>query len=776
MIEKLFQTFFRPGENCEIRALGLHGKGPWEGYAKGTVSGYFNDPIKFAKAATEINNLGKATGVYFTLNPVNPALLARANNRLIVPKATTTDDQVLCHRWLLIDTDPTRPTGISATDKEIEAAVKCRDEIITFLKENGFPEPIKAFSGNGGHALYCLPDLPNGQEISDLKRKALQTLNDKFGQTGVEVDEKVFNAARIAKLYGTWARKGDSTDDRPHRRSYLEHAPDPLIPITLERLQWLALQAPQPEAVIYSQKEKVSNNGTLGRLDVEAYLRHYGIETARVKKDGNRTIYGLQHCVFNPEHANNDASIVQMADGKLSYQCFHNTCKGRTWAEARQEISGSDNLVRFCVGYNLGLRNTGTGSNTTNKARGLNLSDLKDQFSGEVHYLWRSHFPVGMPIIVNGREGDGKTTVCLQAAKEILEKHPGGLVVWLATEGAVQDTIIKAGKLNMGDRFLVAQKSDGTFKFDFTRYDDLRELTALLDDMGNPVLAVFIDSLRGATSLADEDSRIKNVIQKLNALVCDKHKASLIYIHHFSKGQKATLLDRSTGTTAITSSVRVVLSVLPVSRYKRVIKQAKSNISATMPELEVIEVDGKIIIRKPAMQSEETLTDGAEEFLINLFKERTTILTREIFEKGEEHGFTSHLLKKVKKTLGIDAHQEKIGAPWFWTWPLYTENSIPGGKTEKEDKKNVIKSTRDTRETRETTPSARDTRDTRENSENGSISGKKYSVHRVLSNEDLKDLARVRESNEREPGDEDEPLEIQEVVTDDLRSVDLFDR
>jgi archaellum biogenesis ATPase FlaH len=217
-----------------------------------------------------------------------------------------------------------------------------------------------------------------------------------------------------------------------------------------------------------------------------------------------------------------------------------------------------------------------------------------------------------MPIIVNGREGDGKTTICMQAGKEILENNPKGSVVWLATEGAVQDTVIKMERLNVGDRFLVAQKSDGTFKFDFTRYYDLRELNTILDDSEKPILAVFVDSLRGATNLDDNDSKIKNVIQKLNAIVCDSCKASLIYIHHFSKGQKSTLLDRSTGTTAITSSVRVVLSVLPVSRYKRVIKQAKSNISATMPELEVIEVDGEIIIREPALQSDETLTDRAE--------------------------------------------------------------------------------------------------------------------------------------------------------------------
>ncbi|HZP26102.1 MAG TPA: hypothetical protein VFB90_03545, partial [Dehalococcoidia bacterium] len=58
---------------------------------------------------------GKAN-IYFTLNPVNPALLARANCR-ILPKAekTTADEDIRGYRWLLIDIDSQRPSGIGST-------------------------------------------------------------------------------------------------------------------------------------------------------------------------------------------------------------------------------------------------------------------------------------------------------------------------------------------------------------------------------------------------------------------------------------------------------------------------------------------------------------------------------------------------------------------------------------------------------------------------------------------------------------------------------------
>lgn len=84
-METCFKLLFAPGEVVEIRALGVQGKNAaWEGYAKGTIFGYFDNPKAFAKAAAALEK-AKARGIYFTLNPVNPDLLARAVNRLKVP-------------------------------------------------------------------------------------------------------------------------------------------------------------------------------------------------------------------------------------------------------------------------------------------------------------------------------------------------------------------------------------------------------------------------------------------------------------------------------------------------------------------------------------------------------------------------------------------------------------------------------------------------------------------------------------------------------------------
>jgi len=67
----------------------------------------------------------------------------------------------------------------------------------------------------------------------------------------------------------------------------------------------------------------------------------------KVKPHGDATLYCLEHCIFDPSHTGNESAIGQTADGKLFYQCFHNTCQGRTWEAAKQIISGDAKLGDF---------------------------------------------------------------------------------------------------------------------------------------------------------------------------------------------------------------------------------------------------------------------------------------------------------------------------------------------------------------------------------------------------------------------------------------------
>ena len=112
-------TLWKPDSVVELRILNTR---------QATVSGYFNDPEKLAQEAGSWS--GKVPGVYLTLNPVNPDLLTRAQNRLIpYAKHTTSDSDILCRCWLPIDLDPQRPAGISSTDAEHEAALRRAQQV-----------------------------------------------------------------------------------------------------------------------------------------------------------------------------------------------------------------------------------------------------------------------------------------------------------------------------------------------------------------------------------------------------------------------------------------------------------------------------------------------------------------------------------------------------------------------------------------------------------------------------------------------------------------------
>ena len=82
-------------------------------------------------------------------------------------------------------------------------------------------------------------------------------------------------------------------------------------------------------------------------MDVEAYLKHYGVKTREIKSFRGGTLHVIKTCLFNESHASNKASIIQSSEGALYYQCFHNSCRDKKWSDARWKISGNDKLDQF---------------------------------------------------------------------------------------------------------------------------------------------------------------------------------------------------------------------------------------------------------------------------------------------------------------------------------------------------------------------------------------------------------------------------------------------
>lgn len=311
-----------PGDVHELRIL--------HAGRDGTVSGYFDDLGTFARAAADRDGTGP--GIYVTLNPVKPELLARAANRA-KPRAreTTGDHDVVARRWMLVDVDPVRPSGISATDAEHATALALASEIAEWLPSVGVPAEslVRIDSGNGGH-LWLRSDLPNEAESLDLTRRCLAALDVRFSTAAAKVDLTTCNAARIAKLPGTAAKKGDHTADRPHRRSCLLSVPETVVPAPRDALERLADMAPLPER---APTRAPGTNGA--RFDVAAFIQRHGIDVALTAPWNGGAKWVLSTCPWNAEHVNRSSFVLQHASGAVSAGCHHNGCAGKGWADLR---------------------------------------------------------------------------------------------------------------------------------------------------------------------------------------------------------------------------------------------------------------------------------------------------------------------------------------------------------------------------------------------------------------------------------------------------------
>jgi hypothetical protein len=299
-----------PGGVAELRAIGRESP---------VASGYFDDPALLAENADALDASGGYSGIYVTLNPVNPPLLARRANRVkgrLGPRdATTADGDILRRRWLPIDIDPVRPSGISATEEERAAAFAMALAVRDHLAKEGWPAPIEADSGNGAHLLYRV-DLPNDGESTALVRGVLAALDARFSTGAAKVDTANHNAARIWKVYGTVSRKGDPVPDRPHRRSAVLAAPEPLEVVPAGFLRALAADRDVPPATA-----PVDGDVT----GLRARLEGHGIVVTAEKPWQGGTLYELAQCPFSDAHTGG-AYVIRFRDGGVLAACHHDSC------------------------------------------------------------------------------------------------------------------------------------------------------------------------------------------------------------------------------------------------------------------------------------------------------------------------------------------------------------------------------------------------------------------------------------------------------------------
>ncbi len=323
-LKKTWDLFVGENGFTEVRILG---KFQYSGYFKS-----FDNLCKQLEPYTEMDD----EQIYFVMNKIKDDCYARPQCEKFVksPKATTKDDETIIRKWLLCDFDPVRLPNISSSNEQFELAHKKAQDVFRFLKEKGFSDMVVAISGSGWHLLIPV-NIPCNDETDKVVKDFYTYMGSVFSDDKVEFDEKVYNRSRITKLYSTYAKKGANLPTNPWRQSKIVYIPKELVPTPIEKFKELADLLPKEEPKQAPNRPNRQYNNA--PFNIRTWLNEHGI-VYKEEKQGNSTRFTLETCPWVDQHSDHkkwDSALFQDSDGKLTFNCQHSHCKGKTWMDFR---------------------------------------------------------------------------------------------------------------------------------------------------------------------------------------------------------------------------------------------------------------------------------------------------------------------------------------------------------------------------------------------------------------------------------------------------------
>lgn len=323
-IRKWWDIFVKDNTFTEVRILGRF-----------QYSGYFNNVDSVINAIKPYSEMDDEQ-IYFVLNKIDNACYGRQQSEKLVksPKITTNDNDIVRRSFVFVDFDPVRKSGTNSSNEEFELAHKKAQDVFRFLREKGFSEPIISKSGNGFHLTFKV-DLPNDEKTTETIKQFYEYLASIFSDDKVDIDTKVFNLARLCKLYGTMAKKGANLEDRPWRMSEIIYVPKEINITGIDKFEAIAALLPPKETPKPVQRN--TRIGYVEQFDLESWLNSHGVEY-RKKQDGMSTKYEIKTCPWHETHSSNNpfsSALFQDTEGKITYTCAHSHCKDKQWKDFR---------------------------------------------------------------------------------------------------------------------------------------------------------------------------------------------------------------------------------------------------------------------------------------------------------------------------------------------------------------------------------------------------------------------------------------------------------
>lgn len=690
MIHGALSLLFGPDDVIELRAISSRGR-------KQISAGYFDGEHRgdLVKAAMSQNASGMA--VYVTLNPVDPQLLNRHYNRVEpYATATATDGNITRRRWLLVDIDPVRPKDTAATDAQREDSQTQAKACYHYLKDAGWPEPVVAESGNGFHMLYPI-DLPNDDASRDLVKGVLAGLAALFDTDAVKVDQSVYNASRITKLYGTVSTKGDHTPQAPWRLSRLLATPERSISVTPDQLR---TQHPASE---FDALPTLMNLTARGSFDLHAFLEKMGIAYEQDQHEGGER-YKLAHCPFNPEHGKGEAAIFRRSNGALGFKCLHYSCRDQHWQELRTLIDGPRES-RSSRQHDDLLFSSGNVARTVELVRGCDVTPEP------VEWLWQGWLAAGKMHVLGGAPGTGKTTIALALAATVstggrwpdgTPSPVGNVVIW-SGEDDPADTLIPRlihSGADVSNVYFIADVREGSERRAFDPARDMDVLRHKLAEIGNVRLLIVDPIVSAVAGDSHKNAEVRRDLQPLADLAA-LMRCALLGITHFSKGTGGREpVERLTGSLAFGALARVVFVAAKHQeqgedgRAPRLFLRAKSNIGPDDGGFEYDLQQGELI-EHPGVSASSVLWGApvaglARELLataesieqcnqtelseaIAWLQEQLSdgdLPSKEVKQRATRDGLAWATVRRAQKELGIKPGKTGFSGGWVWALPV----------------------------------------------------------------------------------------------------------
>lgn len=683
-IRRALESLVATGDVVELRALDVPDR-PGGDYTA-THAGFYSDVEALAIEAEKLSKAG-ASGVYVTLNPVLPELLARAENRVRKikgkgDKVCTNDKHVKARRWLGVDVDPKRPADISATREEVQAARRRAEEIRAFLTDRGWPEPIEALGGNSIHLLYRV-DLP--AEDDGLVARVLQALAERFTDEALDVDTKVSNPSRIWKLYGTVARKGDHTAERPHRVAKLLTLPDAVRVVSREHLEGLAPPIESP-----AKSRAASSSPPSDWL--ASWLAAKGVKHAEPQAWNGGRRFLLEACPFCGS-TDRGAIVGEMPNGAKFFKCQHTSCAGKKWQDLRAKLE-PERAQRD--------QSRETATLAPGKRRVPVILCMEDVKPEPVSWLWAPYVPRGELTLLEGDPKVGKSWIAMGIATAMSRgaslpgdtaARPRGTTLYMTNENSPQKVFRPRLDLLGADparvRLLEGWRTEDD---EATGPVSLQDLALLRDalDVVRPDLLVIdpVQSFLGAGVDAHRAEEVRPVLDGLVKIARDRNLAVLM-IRHLAKGQTGRALYRGMGSIDFTACARSILMAGETPEgagpKRRALVHALCGVGPEGPsqgytvipphgfawtgESNITTQDLVAPDRQP--RSEDTSAgDTAEELLRDLLRDGPRP-AREVQKILREAGVSRRTEQRVKERLGVAADQIRSdGKVVAWSWKL----------------------------------------------------------------------------------------------------------